>query len=1213
MIRFSVSLGFILLLILPVCADWQPLFNGKDLAGWSGDPRLWQVENGVLTGETNDSDKKLEANSFLIWQGGEPGDFKLEFQARITGGNNSGLQYRSRTIDSGKWLVAGYQMDLHPSAPYLGMLYEERGRGIACERGQRVKLHEKPEITGKLEMHEVDLAQWNSYRIVAQGHVLRHFVNGKLAAEIEDTHPEKRAAKGVIALQLHVGSAMKAEFKEMRIQQAGNKGPGNQPVTAWIWKSKSPGENEKVFFRREFQLPTELVSAAVTVTCDNWNRLIVNGKELGMSGEWSVPQSYDVLPHLKPGGRNVIAVEGRNQGGSAGMALRFRATLKDGKKLHVVSDRTWVCSNEAAEGWENPDSPASGDWPKAVVIGKMGDGPWGDIMPPEVDGTGASEDMTAKFQVAQGFKLERLYRIPAGQGSWVAITEDDKGRLLCADQYGKIYRVMPAIGEVGQTVEPLAIPLKGAHGLLWHEGVLWVSINEGSDQSGVWRVTDSNGDGSPDKPELIKAFKGRGEHGPHGFALSPDAKFIYVVSGNHTDLPELEKSQVARVWQEDQLLPRRPDARGHARDRMAPGGWIARFTPDGKNWELVSIGYRNAYGLAFNEHGDLFTYDSDMEWDLGMPWYRPTRITQVVPGSELGWRNGTGKWPEHYEDSMSTLVDIGPGSPTGVISGKGAKFPAKYQRAIYALDWTFATIYAIHLTPDGGGYRAEREEFVSGSGLPLTDVTIARDGTMYFLTGGRRTESALWRVSYTGSESTATAETSPPPAGELAAGVNEDRQLLELAAAGMPVAEEKIAVVWSRLGSDDRLQRYSARLVLEQGPATAWGSRLAQESDPWRVIGASIAIARIGDKPQAVVATAALDRLDWENLDLSQKLGWLRAVGLVFIRHGEPDAATRDRVLAKIDASFPATDETLNRELCRMLSYLQAPGIVSRSLTLMDSAGPSPTPDWLELAKRNARYGKTVTAMIKNLPPEQVIHYVYCLRVVKGPWHGDERQRFFTWIGKLRGSSGGSSYGGFLDDLAAQTLAIATPEEQEKIAKFDIAAPPNPFANLPAVKGPGREWTTDAIVELAASGLDGRNKARGHDIYRATLCAACHRFGPDGGASGPDLTSLAGRFTVRDLAEAIVEPNKVISDQYAFDLIVRNDGSEIVGKIIEEKDEKWIVATSPFDFSQTTEIERNEIKEIKRSPASPMPPGLVNRLNSEELKDLLAYLLGKAE
>lgn len=183
--------------------------------------------------------------------------------------------------------------------------------------------------------------------------------------------------------------------------------------------------------------------------------------------------------------------------------------------------------------------------------------------------------------------------------------------------------------------------------------------------------------------------------------------------------------------------------------------------------------------------------------------------------------------------------------------------------------------------------------------------------------------------------------------------------------------------------------------------------------------------------------------------------------------------------------------------------------------------------------------------------------------------------------------------------------AILPPEVVE------TGMPPNLLTNLPPIKGPGHEWTIDEVVKLADSGLDGRNKEHGKDLFRAALCAACHRFGNEGGAAGPDLTSLAGRFVVRDLAEAILDPSKSVSDQFAFDLITRQDGTEVTGKIIEEKAEKWIIATSPFDFTQTTEIERNDIKGTKHSPISPMPPGLINRLNPDELKDLLAYLLGK--
>ena len=994
--------------------------------------------------------------------------------------------------------------------------------------------------------------------------------------------------------------------REVQPESAGS------PTVAWIWQSAEPGESEKVFFRREFQLPPDVAGAAVTIVCDNWHHLFINGVDLGMGADWAQPASYNVLASLKPG-KNLIAIEGRNEGGAAGMALRFSATLKDGKKLTVVSDGSWQCANEVADGWQNLGFSAAA-WPKAVAVAKMGDAPWGALMPPEPEEPGLAKDMTGSFHVAPGFKLERIYQVPANQGSWVAVTADDKGRLLCSDQYGKIYRVtLPADPQEITTVEPTNIPLKGAHGLLWHQGILWVTVNEGTDQVGIWRVADANGDGEFDPPELIKALKGRGEHGPHGMVPSPDGKSIYITSGNFTDLAEMDSSLVPKNWAEDQLLPRRPDARGHGNDRFAPGGWIARFTTDGKNFQLYASGFRNAYDIAFNEQGDLFTYDSDMEWDYGTPWYRPTRICHVVPGAEFGWRNGSGPWPTYYEDSMPPLLEIGPGSPTGLVSGAGAKFPAKYQQAIYAMDWTFATLYAIHLTPGDGGYHAEREELISGAGLPLTDLTIGKDGAMYFLTGGRRTESALWRVSYTGSESTEPAARTPLQPGVIASGVEQDHKLLQAAATqpSSAISSENLDLLWSQIGSTDRLQRYSARLVLEQIPVTNWASRLDEETNPWRIITAAIAAARAGTPEQSAVALSALDRVKWAKLDPQQQLNWLRAAGLIFARSGQPDPTASQKVISKIDASFPAADDFLNRELCRMLSYLQAPGIVARTLTLMDSAGPTPAPDWLELAKRNADYGKTVNEMIANLPPAQVIHYVYCLRVVKGPWHADERKRFFTWLAKLSTNSGGESYSGFITDLRKETLATCTPEEREWIEKLPTNVPPSPFANLPEIKGPGREWTVDEVVKLADSGLSGRDRARGHDLYRASLCAACHRIGNEGGAAGPDLSSLAGRFTVRDLAESILEPSKVISDQFAFDLITRQDGTQVTGKIIEEKDEKWIIATNPFDFTQTTEIEHNDIKQNTQSPVSPMPPALINRLNPDELKDLLAYLLGK--
>lgn len=198
----------------------ENLFNGKDLTGWDGDPRLWSVVDGVLVGESDKADKNVEKNTFLIWEGGEIGDFDFEMTARVKG-NNSGVQYRSRVIDAATWSVGGYQMDMHPKQAFVAMLYEEKGRGISCQRGQKVVLEKgaKPKVTGKLPVPEVKLEDWNTYRIEGRGNVVKHFVNGELAAEITDNDPDKRSLQGVLALQLHAGPAMKVEVKEISLKK----------------------------------------------------------------------------------------------------------------------------------------------------------------------------------------------------------------------------------------------------------------------------------------------------------------------------------------------------------------------------------------------------------------------------------------------------------------------------------------------------------------------------------------------------------------------------------------------------------------------------------------------------------------------------------------------------------------------------------------------------------------------------------------------------------------------------------------------------------------------------------------------------------------------------------------------------------------------------------------------------------------------------------
>ncbi len=360
------------------------------------------------------------------------------------------------------------------------------------------------------------------------------------------------------------------------------------------------------------------------------------------------------------------------------------------------------------------------------------------------------------------------------QGSWVNLCVDPKGRLIVSDQYGPLYRITPPAqgSPASQTkVEKLDLPLGEAHGLLWAFDSLYVMVNEGvtvngeKPKQGLHRVRSKDGGDTFEKPEFLHGLEGGGEHGVHAILPGPDGKSLFIVVGDATKMVKpLAASRVPQLFGEDHLLPRMPDGNGFMANVLGPGGCIYKTDPDGKNWELVSTGYRNEFDAAFNHHGELFTYDADMEWDINTPWYRPTRVCLATSGSEFGWRNGAGKWYPYYPDSLPAIYNVGPGSPTGMCFGYGAKFPAKYQEALFMCDWSYGKLYVLHVTPDGSAYKGELEEFLNGSPLPLTDVVVnPKDGALYFTIGGRKTQSGLYRVTYTGKESTEPSQGGPRP------------------------------------------------------------------------------------------------------------------------------------------------------------------------------------------------------------------------------------------------------------------------------------------------------------------------------------------------------------------------------------------------------------------------------------------------------------------
>lgn len=201
---------------------FESLFNGKDLAGWDGDPELWSVVDGAITGTTRD-ESPLPYNKFLIWTGGTLRDFELRLRLRLLGDNNSGIQYRSRRLpEAGEHVVGGYQADIHPRPAYNGMLYEERGRGIIAQHGQKVVIDpggDKWEVGTTGPIREVPLGEWNEYTIVARGNRLIHRLNGHTTVEVIDHEASERSLEGILAFQVHRGPAMQVQIKDIRLKK----------------------------------------------------------------------------------------------------------------------------------------------------------------------------------------------------------------------------------------------------------------------------------------------------------------------------------------------------------------------------------------------------------------------------------------------------------------------------------------------------------------------------------------------------------------------------------------------------------------------------------------------------------------------------------------------------------------------------------------------------------------------------------------------------------------------------------------------------------------------------------------------------------------------------------------------------------------------------------------------------------------------------------
>jgi putative heme-binding domain-containing protein len=951
--------------------------------------------------------------------------------------------------------------------------------------------------------------------------------------------------------------------------------PAADPTPEWIWSNPKPKDNERAFFRRVIELEGKPKSAAFVGSCDNGMTLFVNGQSLGESNDWHTPLKQDLTKNLVEG-KNVVAIRGRNDEGVAALVGKITLETADGKKETIVTDDKWLASADDTSGWQKVDFDDS-KWIKPSSLGKYGKEPWGDVFTGSSSGNGSAATDPGAIQALPGFEVELLYSVPKDtEGSWVSMTTDPKGRLIVSDQYGPMYRVTPGKDAATTKVEKLDIPIGEAQGLLYAYDGLYIVVNGGAAQgSGLYKATDTNNDDQFDDVKLLKKFDGGGEHGPHAVRLGPDGK-LYVVAGNFTKPPEgFDAASPHRNWAEDQLLPRNPDGGGHDPHIMAPGGWVARTDKDGKHWELICAGLRNAYDIDFNTDGELFTYDSDMEWDTGAPWYRPTRVNHIVSGGEYGWRNGTGKWPEYSPDSLGAVVNIGLGSPTGIEFGRGLKFPAKYQDALYILDWTYGKIYAVHMQPDGGSYTGSFETFVQGKPLPVTDAVVGKDGAFYFTIGGRKTQSGLYRVTYKGTEPTTPVA---PAADEASAKVRTARR--ELEALHGKSSEAAIGKAWPMLNSGDRSLRYAARVAIEHQDPKLWADKAFAENRNTAAIQAMVALARTGDKSLQPKIVAKLNSLPLERLTEDQLLMASRAYALAFIRMGDPDKATAEAVAKRVAPLFPNQSENVNREVSALLVYLKSPAVVEPAMKLLQAAQTQ----------------------------QDQLYYVLVLRNVANLLNDAQRRSYFSWINLAEnGYRGGASFKKFL--IKIRQDAAATLPEADRVALKDVIEGKQnvEVVKLETTRQFIHNWQMDDLAPHAAEVESGRSFEKGRAAYEAAQCAKCHRFVGQGGDTGPDITGVGNRFNAIYLFESLIIPSKAISDQYLSTVLLTDDGEVIKGRIVEENDDVIKIRTDPFAIQAVT-LKKANIEERQLAKISEMPQGLINTLSKEEILDLIAYL-----
>ncbi len=953
----------------------------------------------------------------------------------------------------------------------------------------------------------------------------------------------------------------------------------------WIWGGQERRSGQAFLFRRPFTVAGSLRRARIRGAMEYCHgRLMVNQESVAGRSPYGPLLDIDLSERLQQG-ENTIVLQVKSVEGPAAVFVCLELEYADGRRVVLVSDSNWQTVADDAQNW-----PAAATvlpnrhWRPASLLGAVAAYPW--RVDPASISINTADDYTqwkraldgkrppdvAPIETPPGFKTSLVYSSREGEGSWVSLAPDAQGRWIIAkEKRGLLRLTLPAEGNAEVGVETINDQLAECRGLLFAHGALYAMANV--DKS-LYRLRDANHDDEFEEVTKLARFEGGDGHGRNQIALGPDGR-IYCIMGDSIDNPYAERVVPTALKQ-----PNRFEA--------AASGMVVRLDADGGNPVVVVRGLRNPFGLDFNAHGDMFTYDADAEYDTGASWYRPTRINHLAPGADFLWRRVTQQWPPYFPDRPDMprpLVDIGKGSPTAVVFGAKSNFPAPYKRALFALDWTYGRILAVHLAPRGGGYMGAAEVFLRGRPLNVTDADFGPDGAMYFITGGRGTQSSLYRVEYVGENETPPSKSIQQESAERFANASRDKRR-RLEARFDQQSAAALNAAWPFLADADPAVQLAARVVLEKQNVSQWRARALTALPSKGGMAALLALFRAADSTDRPAILARLQQLDLSKMDAQRQ--WTAV--FLYRRCLESDIAwskqQHQTATARLDAIYPARSFLLNRELSLALAPAGGESFVKKTMSLLAQA-------------RNAT---------------QRFHYLYVLRNEASVWAPGLRQRYFAALSKMDDFIGGEGMPAFKELIRNEALAAAPANRRAQFQQLLTTQPRESWRDeiVEPPKRLVREWTVQDL-RGALPGLfeSGRDFKRGRVVFLSAKCVVCHRVGREGGVSGPDLTGLAGRYTPHDLLQSILEPSLVISEKYRHEMFALHDGRVITGRAAPGDYRLPDIRVVPdlLEPGKVVTFSKQAIETRKASPVSPMPADLLNHYSREDILDLLAYVL----